>query len=180
MPRSKGSNVVTVRKLVQAAGVEDALLARLSAADVDTYHATLAVSWVDIEVVARIFAAGAAVLFPGDVRSLRRLGRAIAEDNMRGMYRLILRVISIPFAIGQSARIWGTYNDAGRMTVEREPDQPRLRLVVQDYLDFPDATLEETAGYVEGVALLCGARSAQAEGWREGDRRFGWRVQWAE
>jgi hypothetical protein len=180
MAQSKGTNIVTVRKLVDAAGAEPRVLAALRSDDVDIYRTTQAMSWVDIHAVARIFDAVAVALFPDDARRLRRLGRSIAEDNMRGMYRLILRVVSIPFAIGQSARIWSTYNDTGQVRVEREDGQPRLRLQVSDYPDFPDSALEETAGYVEGLALLCGARSADVQSWREGDRTVGWTVQWTE
>jgi hypothetical protein len=156
---TKGTNVVSVRRLLQAAGREQVVVAQLKPEDADLYHSTLAVAWVSIEFIARLFEAAAPALFPTEPHPIRQLGRTIATDNLTGIYRMLLRIVSIPFAIERAGSLWRTYNDTGDATITRFGTEERVRMTVSGYEAFPNATLEETSGYIEGVALLCGARS---------------------
>ena len=160
---SKGTNVVSVRRLLQAAGQEAAVVAQLNPEEAELYRTTLAVAWVPIDFLARLFEVAAAALFPGEPRPIRQLGRTIATDNLTGIYRMLLRVVSIPFAIERAGNLWNTYNDTGDVTITRFGEEQRIRMTVANYRAFPEATVEETAGYIEGVARLCGAQSIDVQ-----------------
>ena len=179
MRSTKGMNVVSVRRLLQAAGYEDAVVAQLKPDDAELYRGTLAVAWVSIDFIARLFAAAAPALFPGEPRPIRQLGRTIARDNLTGVYRVMLRIVSIPFAIERAGSLWGTYNDTGNASITRFAAADRARMTVADYDAFPDATLEETAGYIEGVALLCGARTVDVQPQRPTANAFAFDVFWS-
>jgi hypothetical protein len=158
---SKGTEVASVRSLLRPAGKEEALVARLSPAEVELYRETLAVAWVPVDFVARLFELAAAELYVGEGRPLRQLGRAIAKDNLTGIYRVMLRIVSVPFAIQRAASLWYTYNDTGEVRTERLGD--RLQMTVSGYPEFPEAALEECAGYTEGLMLMCGARHIEVK-----------------
>ncbi len=176
MRRSKGTEVASVRGLLRAAGKEDALVARLAPDEVVLYRETLAVAWVSVDFVARLFELAAAELYVGEAGPLRQLGRAIAKDNLTGIYRVMLRIVSIPFAIQQAARLWHTYNDTGEVSVERNGE--RLLMRVSGYPAFPEATLEECAGYTEGLMLMCGARHIEVKTSRPKDDAFVFDCSW--
>lgn len=178
--KCKGTNVISVRKLVVAAGVEQECLARLSAADVTVWKTVLPMSWLPIDVVAHVFEAGAAVLYPNDARRIRTLGRAIARDNLSGVYRLLLRVLSVPFAIEQSSKLWSAYNDTGVTSVEYQKGAYEVRFLIAECPGFPDVVLEETAGYIEGLIELCGNRVRGVVAVRDGLDRFSFDVHWAD
>jgi hypothetical protein len=173
---SKGTEVVSVRSLVRAAGKEDALVARLGPDEVALYRDTLAVAWVSVDFVARLWELAAAELYVGEGRPLRQLGRAIIKDNLTGIYRVMLRVVTIPFAIQQSANLWHTYNDTGEVKVERTGD--RLLMTVSKYPAFPEAALEECAGCTEGLMLMCGARNIEVKTSRPRDDAFAFECSW--
>jgi len=175
---TKGTNVVSVRRLIQAAGLEDAVVAQLKPEDAELYRGALAVDWVSIEFIARLFEAAAPALFPREPRPIRQLGCTIARDNLTGVYRVMLRVVSIPFAIERAGNLWRTYNDTGEASVTRFGDETRARMTVTGYEAFPEATLDETAGYIEGVALLCGASTADVQPLRPTADSFAFDVSW--
>ena len=173
---SKGTEVVSVRNLLRAAGQEDAFVARLSPDEVDPYRETLAVVWVPVDFVARVFELAAAELYVGEGRPLRQLGRALAKDNLTGIYRVMLRIVSIPFAIQHAASLWHTYNDTGEVGIERMGD--RLQMTVSGYPAFPEAALEECAGYTEGLMLMCGARNIEVKTSRPTHDAFAFDCSW--
>jgi hypothetical protein len=178
MARTKGTNVVSVRRLLQAAAVEQPVLARLTPQELELYRETLAVGWVTDEFIARLFAVAAPALFPKEPKPIRQLGRTIAHDNLTGIYRVMLRIVSIPFAIERAGSLWRTYNDTGEATITRFGDESRARMTVTGYERFPAECLDETAGYIEGVALLCGAKVADAQPSRPTADSFAFDVFW--
>jgi hypothetical protein len=178
MRATKGTSVVSIRRLLQAARNEDAVLAQLTPEDAELYRTTLAVSWVSNDFMGRVFAVAGPALYPGEPKPIRQLGRTIAQDNLTGVYRVMLRIVSIPFAIERAAALWRTYNDTGDAAIERFGNEERARMTVTGYERFPDPCLEETAGYIEGVALLCGARTAEAHPSRPSPTAFAFDVTW--
>ncbi len=178
MARTKGTNVVSVRRLLQGAAAEEPVLAQLRPEELELYRETLAVGWVSDTFIARLFAVAAPALYPREPKPIRQLGRTIAQDNLTGIYRVMLRVVSIPFAIERAGSRWRTYNDTGEATITRFGDENRALMTISGYELFPEECLEETAGYIEGVALLCGAKVADARPSRPTADSFAFEVFW--
>ncbi len=111
----KGIGVVFVRSALRGAGAdaETKVLTQLTAEERRVYEQTTASEWVSIEVASRLFELAAPVVHVGKVLPLRLLGRDLARDNMSGAYRVFLRVLSVEFILGQTARLWSTYHRHG-------------------------------------------------------------------
>ena len=167
-----------MRAAAAAQDAESRILARLSAADASIWKTTLPMAWVPVDTVARMFVVAADVLFADDVSPLRALGRASAHDGLKGVYRMLMKVVSIPYAMEQSARLWATYNDRGAVSVEHDKRTTTAVFAVKGYPSFPDACVEETAGYIEGLVQLCGSRVTSLTHARTADGTLAFTIHW--
>lgn len=175
----KGTGAVFMRSFIRATNpaIEERVLAKLSPEDADRYLKTLEFDWIPIGSITRIFEAAAPLLFPGHHEGLRLIGRAMAYDHLRGIYRIILRVTTVPFVISQTARLWSTYHRRGSARLER--NEPQLvHFVVSDYPDLPERFRECLCGYIHGVMELCGARDIRIAKSNDNPSAWLWRVSW--
>ena len=108
----KGIGAVFVRTSVRrvGAGAEGKLLVQLNPEERRMYEDVTASQWVPITFATRLFELAAPIVHPGKPLALRLLGRDLARDNLNGVYRIFLRVLSPQFVLAQNARLWSTYN----------------------------------------------------------------------
>lgn len=181
MAKCKGTNLVYLRSVFEKRGPEAtaAFTSRLSPDELKSFQTAFPITMVQVEEIANIFQHAAAVLYPGDPRGLRRIGYGLAQDNLKGVYRSLLRFATIPFVAGQAAKLWSVYQDRGRARADKDLDRRRVVFTVTDFPELPKAFLEEVAGYLEGVAALTGAKDIRVvpdgsdpEAWR-------WTVTWS-
>jgi hypothetical protein len=175
----KGTGVVFVRSLIKSRGaaLEQRFLAALSAEERSYYATTLEFHWIPIEVITRFFEAAAPLLYPGRADALRQIGREMAYDHLRGIYRIVLRVVTVEKVIEKSARLWSTYHQAGHAKLLREG--PNLLLFsVYDYPTLPEAFRESTCGYIAGVFELCGVSAIRVARQDENNRVWHFRMSW--
>jgi len=179
MNNYKGTGAVFVRKLIASRGpeFEQRFLARLNPAEVAIYHQTFEFDWIPIEVITRFFEVAAPLLYPGQMDGLRMIGQQMARDNLRDIYRILLRVATVPFIIGQSARLWQTYHRKGRAVLERS--EPNLmRFVVRDYPDLPERFRECLCGYIMGLMELVAARDIRVLKYSDAPEAWSWKIAW--
>lgn len=175
----KGTGVVFVRSLIRGRGeaLERRFLAALSEEERRLYGTTLEFHWIPIEVITRFFEIAAPLLFPGHADALRKIGREMAFDHLRGIYRIVLRVVTVEKVIEKSARLWSTYHQAGTAHLLREGPN-RLIFSVRDYPDLPELFRESTCGYIAGVFELCGVRGIRVSRFEAKDRAWHFRMSW--
>jgi len=180
MAKCKGTNIVFLRKVLGAAGTaaESQFLEKLTPAEAESYRTALPVSWLAAETTTRLFEAAAEVLHPGDAQGIRRLGRELARDNLKGIYRALLRMTTISFVVGLSARLWGMYHDQGKASAWRDPERNRVVVTVTDYPELPKKFLDEIAGYIFGVAEFTGVKNLKVEKDAQDPRAWKWSVTW--
>jgi hypothetical protein len=155
----KGTGVVFVRKALAAAGPA-ATLAVNDALDADEqalFARTVATDWVPIEFITKLFELAAVAIHPGKVGAIRLVGRDLAYDNLAGVYRFIVRVLTIPYVMDQSAKLWHTYHRHGRPEVVRQGPRS-VSFVVHDYPRLPERFRECMCGYIVGTLELAGGR----------------------
>jgi len=156
MGNFKGVGVVFVRDKIagwgEAASVEFA--GTLDPPDRAIYERALATSWIPIDAAGRILVAAARYLYPDEADGLRFIGRDMANEHLTTVYRILLRVSSVAFALSQTANYWRAYHDEGKAIAERgaEPRTAHLRIV--DYPDLPRPFLEFIDGYCLGMMDL--------------------------
>lgn len=180
MTEYKGTAIVFLRTLMaqQPDPMRQAFERSISPDDLRVFRSTLSVSMVPIEVATRLYVAACAVIYshePADV-GLRKLGRALATDNLSGIYRLVLKVLSVRMLIEHSPRLWRTYHNSGDVRAQ-SLGPTHYQLIVTGSPDLPDAYREFVCGYVEGATEITGgknprvSKSGTPQEWR-------WDVTW--
>jgi hypothetical protein len=161
----KGTTLVYLQQEFKRKGeaAEKKFLSRISPDEAKLYQSALPIAWFPLEPVTRILAAGAEVLFPGDAQGLRKLGHGMAQDNLTGIYKILIKLTTVPFLIAQVAKLWGTYHKQGRAYVIREGEAKRAVLVVEDYPEMPAKFRELNSGYIIGALELTNAKKVTVE-----------------
>ena len=175
----KGVGVVFIRRLLRAAGgdVEKRALSSLSERDCRAYEACTATAWVPIALVTHLAVAAAPLLFPRERDPLDHLGRALAVDNMSGIYAFVVRVMTVEFIARQSARLWRVYHDDGEALAVRVGPR-ELRYDIRGYNDMPADFRRYLRGFVAQLVEMTGAVGVQASLEERADD-WGYRITWA-
>lgn len=180
MTNCKGTNLTFLRKLLLTYG--PAALAecesRLTPEQRTAFASTLPVSWVPVDLVAAVFEAVASVVHPNDPEGVRKLGQALAHDNLSGIYQSLLRLATIPFALAQVALLWRIYQDHGRAKAVQVKGENRAVLTVEEYEDLPATIQEEIAGYVIGVGEMVGAKNIRVVRDGSNPQAWKWTITW--
>ena len=141
---------------------EKTLLARLPPATARDYIEALPLSWLPIESAATIDEQGAPLLFPGHPAPIRELGHQTAMAGYRGIYRMLLRVTTIPFVLDHAARLWRNHHTEGQisavLTTARE-----VTVTVINYSTLNEPIRELVAGYFTALCCLTGASKAHVK-----------------
>lgn len=170
----KGIGILFVRTRVRAAGCEAALEAALSLEARETLRQVTASGWFPIEHATEIFTRAAPLLFPNAPSPLRELGRGLAQDNLGGVYRHLVRILSISLLLKQTAVLWRLYHNAGRATSSSQEKSATLELF--DYPEFPERFRECMCGWIAGAIELCGGTNARVL--KEDGQPYVWRMTW--
>lgn len=175
----KGTGAVFVRSFVRSRGpeVEARLLAKLSPEDGERYLRTLEFDWIPIATITRIFEAAAPLTFPGNADAMRLLGREMARDHLRGVYRFLLRVTTVAFVMTQTARLWRTYHRKGVAQLAEYNAKNMITFVISDYPDLPERFRECLCGYIAGTMELVGVREIRVHKFGDSSQ-WQWRVAW--
>jgi hypothetical protein len=104
----------------------------------------------------------AARRFGGSMTSFQReLGRASADDAMRTVYRVLLRLGSPHFVVSQAPRVWRSYYDSGAIsTVVAEPGHAALDLA--GFEDPVPELCERLIGWLSRTVELAGGRNLRS------------------
>ena len=122
--RIKGSVLITRLNMLRQHGGQnrlDEVLKRLPEADrLALRGMILPIAWYPLEMNLRLDAAIADVLSPEDrARALKDMGRASAEDNLKGAHHVFLRAGEPHFLLSQAAQIYRFYYSVGHRTYEK-------------------------------------------------------------
>jgi len=172
----RGIGVVFARRTARAAGVEAAVLERLSTPARDTFVRANMSGWIPIEHATEIFEQTASLVHGSAENSIRELGRALARDNLGGPYKHFVRMMSVSFLMKQTALMWRAYHNAGRPLVETlESNAVVLR--VFDYSDLPERFRECMCGWIEQAVSMTGGKETRVAK-LESNNVHSWRVTW--
>jgi hypothetical protein len=122
----------------------------------------LAVNWYPIEVSAALHVAIRDTIGRGEWRESHRLGVEAARIDFTGIYRAVLRAIQYDTIWDRMERAWTTYMSGGNAKWE-ERGHGTMRGYVEGVAGFNNGMWLATAGRMEGLLLLSGAKGASAE-----------------
>ncbi|MBN1548812.1 MAG: hypothetical protein JW902_19330 [Syntrophaceae bacterium] len=174
----KGTGIVFLRSLLERYSHEAAFLAGLTPEEKDVYQKTLPISWVPIQQVDALFIKAAAQLKPGASQDagLRYIGEEMAKDNLKGLYRILIKAFTISVILKQAAKLWGVYHGQGVAKIANQ-EEKQVDFVVEAYPDLPERFAESVSGYIGATIAMSGAKEVRVNkepnhsGWT-------WHVQW--
>lgn len=175
----KGTSVVTIRKIFEAGDpeVQRKFMASLTPDLLDLYQQCLNSTWSPVEKQARFFQAAAQALFPGQGDSLHRLGRALADKNYSGIYRIFLRIPTVAYVIGKNAQIWSTYYDQG--SARAEVIGPKhAQFAVAEFPELLRPLREVIGGHISLLLERTGAKRVTVKLLEDNPRLWRWDIVW--
>ena len=163
--RIKGSVLISRLNLLRQHGGQelcDRVLSRLTPQDQATLKGMLLpITWYPLELNNRLDQAIAEVLNPEDrKRAFMQMGRASAEENLRGSHRVFLRPGEPHFLLSQSPQIYRFYYAVGHCTYERASDGSAV-LRIFNAETVTEADCLTVMGWHERAAELAGGKLVQ-------------------
>lgn len=180
MGETKGISLVSVRKEITNQG-QDTLHRFIEALPEDlktVFTGTFANEWIPLEKLSRTVDMAAKTLYPGDGQGLQRVGRIIALDHLRGVYKIFLRVVSVSFLMEQSAKLWRTYHSSGNARADNTNPGKQLQFIVSDYPDMPAAFRKSMCGYIAASVELTNAKNILVRHDDSSPLVWRWHVTW--
>lgn len=179
MFKTKGTDVVALRRIFKerGAGPEQVFLSRLPPDLLDLYRCSLAFVWNDVDLQVALYRAAAEVLFPNDREGLKRLGWEMARRSYSGIYKILLRLPSTRFVMDQAAKLWTTYFERGRATVE-EAGRGRAVFVLRGYPELAADMRQIVRGNITAAAETTGARNVRVVHVDADPQAWKWVIQW--
>lgn len=181
MPEVKAAGLIIVRKLFAEAGpkAERRFLDSLESTDMAYYRLAVATQWIPVELAARVYRRAAEQLSPGDpAAGLQRIGRRMAEDNLRGVYRVVVKFLTVPYVVGRAGVLWRTYHNRGRARAEQRPQERTVDFFVEEYPDLPEPIRELLIGYLAALAAMTSAGQPRVTRLDDDPGCWRWTIRW--
>jgi hypothetical protein len=181
MGEAKAAPVLFLKQEMQRRG-EDLtaeLMKRLAPEDAQAFEAALAVSWFPIEVITRIITTGVPLLYPGDRTGLRKFGFELAQDNLTGLYKVLVRMTTVPFLIAQVAKLWNNYHRQGKTWAGHDLNARTAFMVVGEYPELTEGYREHLTGYVHGALSLTRVENVQVTHDARDANAWRWDAEWS-
>jgi hypothetical protein len=181
MPDVKAASLIVIKQLLAEAGpgLEERFLALLTEEELFDYRRAVPTLWVPIEKAVSIFRKAMSILSPEDVdKGLRSLGHKTALDNLSGIYKALMKVATVPFAVSRSSRMWQTYNNKGRAWAEETPGEKKVTFFVADYPELPEGMRELLCGFIEAVGQMTLAHDIVVKKQDNDPQCWRWIIRW--
>lgn len=190
-PATDTTNVATVKGSILAALLDflDEELTPSQRAEVFTrvdpmrtripHRTVLPSDRVSVSLLNSVVATAAAVRGEPLASFARRVGRAGAEANLKGIYRLFARILTPAFQLSKASALWSSIYNCGRLqAISHGSNAATIRL-----LDFrcEAAMCERIHGWLERMNEMTGSKSTHVEQplcCSRGDDHCEWEVSW--
>ncbi|MBN1960116.1 MAG: hypothetical protein JW841_04160 [Deltaproteobacteria bacterium] len=180
MAEIKATAVCFIKQKLRDLGgdAESAFIKTLPVKAAEIYKTVLPLSWIPTDIAAIIYKQGAKTLYPGNHNDcLRQLGFESCRVSYTGIYRLLIRISTIPFLLEQAARIWSNHYNKGQVVAQRLSAKTAV-FIVRDYPDLNDTLAEVISGYICALCELSGEKDPYVK--RENTpSEWRWMVNWS-
>lgn len=177
MARFKGVGPVYIRKLAESMNID--IESKLSDEDRKWLH-SLESFWVPIESWAHILNAMAVLGYGRTEIGLDKIGRGLADSNLKGIYRILARWAEIGFLAKQSALFWKQYHDRGEALTEMEDGDTKATFCVKGYPEMPQAVRIFNTGYVAGLMEFAKAKNVNVKLDESDPNVWKWHIKWTK
>lgn len=175
----KGMALVLLRQWIRAAGpdVERRVLEQLTPDEQAVYASLVATAWVPVELATKLYVVASPLLYPKDPRPLRQVGRDLARENLRGVFRFVVRVISVQTLMDKTASLWRSFHERGVARTVRESERT-IRFEVTDYPELPERMRETIVGWLGQAIELTGAQNVRVVKSDDDPHVWAWTATW--
>ncbi len=161
MGKVKGTAWISLTNFLARAEGPEAyarVLAKLAPKDAaQLQEIILPISWLEYGVYVRFLLAADLEFGHSDHALFRESSRVLAQENMHGVYRIFLKVVSPAFVLSKVAQLWHRLMDPGEMRLTKETrNSVELTLT-----EFPDMPLHHEIGqsaFMEEIARMTGLK----------------------
>ncbi len=181
MANVKGTAFVTIRAELKKTGPqsEEKMRALLSEKEWNIFQSIMPVSWIPVDIGGRIAEAAAKALFPGDPKGIWKMAKICGKDNIKGIYRPLIRILSVPYIGSKAAGLWKIYYDQGENKVlEVNENEKYIVFGVTGNPTIPASLREFIGGFVAGMFELTGARNVSSQIIDIDPEHWKWRIYW--
>ncbi|MEW6516616.1 MAG: hypothetical protein AB1439_06935 [candidate division FCPU426 bacterium] len=161
--KAKGTDIAFLRKRLRAldSAAEQKFIGLLSAEEKKIYETATPVGWVPIETSARLQELAAPIIFPDNPDCILELGREQARDDLSGLYKIIVRFITIPALMKKLSSLWHSYNDTGDLKAVWQEGHRSGQLIIENYPALPLTSRLQIQGYFLGALEMTGAKNVR-------------------
>jgi hypothetical protein len=178
MVRIKGMTVEFLKREINKAKLEFALLDQLTVEEQELYTRNLPLVWHDIEQATAVLEKGAKLLYPDATSAMYALGYHEAKDHLKGIYRVLMRVITVPFIAKQTAKLWTTYYDRGIGRTELHANEKALTVFISGVPEMSALQLQKISGYVQSTMEMSGEKNVRAQIDARDAQEWKWVIRW--
>jgi len=101
----------------------------------------------------------------------------IAQENLDGIYKFLLQIPSVEYAIQRGAKIWQAYNDTGDPVVQKVTPNS-LEFVVRHYPDMPALHRKYIQGFLKGMIQMTRAKKSFVALDESDSENWTWKITW--
>ncbi len=182
----KGTAIMATREFVKSKFGEPGLakwIASLSPAAKNLYGgAILTNQWYDLKMMlTEPCIQIARVLYNGDKKAYRDVGRHSAEHGLRGIYKLFVKLGSPQFILGKAGTILPTYYKPSSMKGE-EAEKNKFVVYITEFEEYSEVIEHRIAGWMEAALEICGCKKVEikvAKSLLNRDAHTRYEIEWA-
>lgn len=177
MPRIKGADVTSLKDILKKEGKETAFLSKLSESDREVYTSTIATSWNDVNIVARLYEVAGSILFSGSKEGLEKLGQRLGDKAYSGIYSVFLLIPKPSYVIKRAANVWSSYHDKGSAEVDNIMENS-VDFIVRRYPELPKAIRYAITGHIFALLNKTGLKNLNMEHIESNPEQWVWHARW--
>ncbi len=176
----KGTDIVIIRTLLKEKGeaVYADCCTRISPEAKRLLEIAVPTMWLPNPLGTEIMEQSAKLLFPGRADDLEHLGRECARRVFTGVYRIFLRVTTLPFLIKRVPSVWALYHSVGKATVTVWDEKNGGEMIVTGAPDVSVKNLRLVTGFSMQALEMAGARNLRCRLYSEDPSRWRWEFNW--
>lgn len=159
MAEYKGSSIVLLKQLLESKGpqAKKAFLNSLTPEQGLLFQTVIPAAWVPIDQAQLFIEKLAPILYPNDPDGFFKLGEVRAQDTVKGIYKMLFKVLSTEAIVDASYRLWPMLHSHGTASVSRSGKEATFS--VTGYPQLPRCFRLMMSGFIHGCLTLGKAKN---------------------
>ncbi len=182
MGEVKGAGVVYLRSQLKAKGPDilAAFLKQLTPDEQKRFNSVIHISKIPIDFAIKLVNSAAPLLYPklSPEKASWQYNYDMAQDQMNGVYKVILRFATPEFVISQAAKVWSTIHSDGHVQCIEHRDIFSAEFILLDYPHIPKSFLPMVSAYLVGILELTGVKNTKVNTDFSNNQKWIWYVSW--